>query len=253
MIPYIYTPFGQIPTYVIMVAFASLIMILSIHIRVKKLTNYNSEEAYIFPKIVISMGTAYLFAAIFDALFKIRKNGGIVFSGITYYGGLIGAIISMYITLSISKNKTQNSVKQWFDILTPSLLIFHFFGRLGCFFAGCCYGKNTDSILGIQFPDNYVDGIFHNGLKCYPTQLFEAAALLIILVIVYKSKNKFVIYILSYTIFRFFNEFLRGDERGSLIIGISPAQLISIILFCTIICYKCYITYFKMGKNSEKT
>ena len=104
-------------------------------------------------------------------------------------------------------------------------MIFHFFGRIGCFLGGCCYGKVTTFKLGVAFPDNVKENIFHYGSKRYPTQLFEAIILLIILVtILFVKKNKFKLYLILYSIARFFLEFLRGDDRGSVLINISPAQ-----------------------------
>jgi phosphatidylglycerol:prolipoprotein diacylglycerol transferase len=79
--------------------------------------------------------------------------------GITFYGGLIGAVISLWCALKISKKKTQYSTKEWFDILSPPLVLLHFFGRWGCFWGGCCYGKPTESIFGMKFPDNLENGI----------------------------------------------------------------------------------------------
>ncbi len=115
--------------------------------------------------------------------------------------------------------------------LTPPFILFHFCGRIGCFFGGCCYGKATDSCLGIVFPDNPAAGIYHNGIKCYPTQLFEAFALLIILIAVCAIKNKIFCYLLFYSVCRFVIEFFRGDERGYISQFISPAQTISIVVF----------------------
>ena len=138
-----------------------------------------------------------MFAALTDSLFKVFDNKSFVLSGITFYGGLFVACTGMRFTLRFDKSKTRYNKKQWFDILTMPLISFHISGRIGCFFAGCCYGRTTCSILGASFPDNALDGIYHYGQKCYPTQLFEVAALAIIFVFVWNRRND-LIHILFY-------------------------------------------------------
>lgn len=248
MIPYIHTPYGNIPIFTVMITIGVLSMFASIHIILQKSDNRSSEELFIIPKVLTAMIIAYFSAAIADSIFKLRENGTFMLSGITFYGGLLGAVVSMYITLSLSNKKTQYSKKEWFNNLTIPLMIFHFCGRIGCFLAGCCYGKNTDHFISVYFPDNYIDGIFHNGLKCYPTQLFEAAAILVICIIIIKSERKFISYMTLYASARFFIEFFRGDDRGYIIKFFSPAQIISILIIISITIY-CIIKKFLIYYN----
>ncbi len=186
---------------------------------------------------------AYFSAVFFDALFKLNGKSGLSFNGMTFYGGMIGGICCMYILLRATKKSTQYSVRQWFDILTLPLIVFHFCGRVGCFLGGCCYGKATDSLFGVQFPDNQAAGIYHGGAKCYPTQLFEAVALIITAAVVMRSREKFTVYLFSYSVFRFLIEFFRGDYRGNAFLGMSPAQMISVIIFLLCIIYKTAFSY----------
>ncbi len=136
----------------------------------------------------------------------------------------------MYLLLKIFPKNTEYSVATWFDKLSLPMVVFHFFGRIGCFFGGCCYGRETDSVLGVIFPDNIENGIVHAGEKCYPTQLFEAFLLLLIFIVLLYAKHRFKLYLFLYAVGRFFLEFLRGDERGSSIFGLSPSQTISIAI-----------------------
>ena len=108
------------------------------------------------------------------------------------------------------------------------ITVAHAFGRIGCFFAGCCYGRETDSVLGVHF--KYVSG---NRL---PTQLFEAAflfllfAVLTLLVLKWKCPYTMSVYLVAYGIFRFIIEFFRGDDRGQIFGGaLSPSQVGSIV------------------------
>lgn len=240
MMPYIHTPWGSISTFVLLIAFGVLFMMGVSHILLMHSDDRDAEEIFIFPKMVICGIVAFLFAGLFDSVSKIREYGEYKIAGISFYGGLIGAVICLYVLLKFSKQKTQYSMSEWYNLLTLPLITFHFFGRLGCFFGGCCYGKSTTGFLGVLFPDNPAHGIFHNGEKCYPTQLFEALALIIIFIITLIAQNKFEIYLLLYSVSRFIIEIFRGDNRGYIIELLSPAQLISIIIFLIVIIRNIY-------------
>lgn len=174
----------------------------------------------------------FLSATIFQGLYNYIKNpenGFILNEGFTFLGGLIGGTISFLIIYNIFKNKYKEKLSDIISILPCSILIAHAFGRIGCFFAGCCYGNTTNSIFGIQFP-----GLTE---KVLPTQLFEAIFLFILfavcsyLYLKNNNKNNLIIYTISYGTFRFLIEFLRGDDRGMLFnTFLSPSQIWSIIL-----------------------
>lgn len=233
MIPKIITPYGDIPTFPCLIALGVLTFILILHISLRKTSNRGKEEEFIFPRLVITGMVAWVFAGLFDAIFKYFEYGIFEWKGITFYGGLIGAIISLWLLLKQSKKKqrTNISVEEWFQFLTLPLISFHFFGRVGCFFAGCCYGRTTNGCLGVAFPDQPEQGILHYGLKRYPTQLFEGILLLVIFLVVLFVKEKATIYLLCYSVGRFFIEFFRGDDRGYVSNLFSPAQMISIFFF----------------------
>lgn len=235
MKPYIVTPFGRISTFTIMLVCGVLVMFLLVHIKLRNDPSREKEEAFIFPKMVFCGMSGCFFAAVFDSVFKLRENGGFVLKGITFYGGLLGASITLLLILRLTKQRTQYTIKDWFSILTIPFIAFHVFGRIGCFLGGCCYGKVTDSFVGIHFPDIPEHGIYHGGMKCYPTQLFEAAALLVILAVVIKVKKKFQTYLLLYAVARFLIEFYRGDDRGYIFEQISPAQTISIVIVLSLL------------------
>lgn len=238
MIPYIQTPWGSLYTYTIMVIIGVLSMLWQVHVELMKSSNREVEEGFIFPRIVAAGMTGFISSVVFDALFKIREKGMFVVSGITFYGGLIGAVTGLYLILKVSRRKTEYSGKAWFDLLTVPFILFHICGRIGCFLGGCCYGKITESSLGVVFPDNIEQGIIHGGVKRYPTQLFEVAALLLILFVILHIRERFIAYLLLYAIARFVIEFFRGDDRGYIIKGISPAQFVSVGIVLCIIIYR---------------
>jgi len=173
----------------------------------------------------------YLSAFLFDAIFHSIEEGEWTTYGITFLGGLIGAIAGFILFYRIM-NYSKKSLYYFMNILIVGVVLAHAFGRLGCFCAGCCYGKSTTSSLGVTFPVGsdafYVYGPNNNVL---PTQLYESIFLFILfIVLLFIKKNRFIIYLYSYGIFRFILEFFRGDDRGAVFNPLSPSQLICIIM-----------------------
>lgn len=175
----------------------------------------------------------------------------ILFNGSIFYGGLTGAILFSYIYLKIIKEP----IKEYFDIISPAIPLFHAFGRVGCFLAGCCYGISCD--VGFIFTSSTIDSA--NGIRRFPVQLLEAGLCLIIAAIVYLFFVKKIlygrliwVYFLLYSIVRFFTEFLRGDNYRGVYGDFSLSQLISIIYFTLSIIY--FSVYFiKKIKTQLKT
>lgn len=248
MIPSINTPFGSLPTFPLWVVLGILAMFFVTSISLRQRDNFVAEENYIFPKLVLSGMIGLVSAGLLDALFKLPISGEFKITGITFYGGFMGAAASLYIILKATPSKTDYSLPEWFNLLTIPFILFHIFGRIGCFFGGCCYGKETDCYLGVIFPDNPTNNIIHNGAKRYPTQLFEATALMIIFLLLLKRKNKFIHYVFLYAVARFMIEFFRGDERGYISGILSPAQYISVWLLTAIIIYTGITTWKKRHK-----
>lgn len=158
-------------------------------------------------------------------------QGGLVFSG----GFLAGAG-----TVIIFSIKRKIPVWKMVDIFAPALAVGHSLGRIGCFFAGCCCGQPTGSFLGVVFPEQSLVPYELCGVKLVPLQLISAV-LLFILFLILKflwSRKRFdgqifLIYAVLYSAGRFFIEFLRGDFRGNLIFGITPTQIVAVLVFVT--------------------
>jgi phosphatidylglycerol:prolipoprotein diacylglycerol transferase len=158
-------------------------------------------------------------------------------SGGVYYGGFILAAI-----VAISFTKYQRlPVWKITDIFSPGIALGQSIGRLGCFAAGCCYGKPTQLPLGVVFKNPYSNQTVGVPLMVplHPTQLYEAAANAVIFIILWqKLKQKkfdgqvFILYLTLYSMVRFTIEFFRGDpDRGFLFSGLlSTSQFISLIL-----------------------
>ena len=149
--------------------------------------------------------------------------------GYVVYGGIIGGVLTG-LFYCFKKNK---NFFDYFDLVMPSIVLAQGFGRIGCFMAGCCYGKETDCAIGIVFHDS---NMAPNGVKLIPTQLISSAGdfLIYFILIFYAKFSKKrgrvgAMYFILYSIGRFFVEFLRDDYRGS--IGfLSTSQLISIVM-----------------------
>lgn len=158
-----------------------------------------------------------------------------LFSALMYYGGFLGGLIGLVV---FSKKEGVDFYSMG-DMVLTVLPICHAIGRIGCFLAGCCYGRQTDGPFGVDFIYGNSQGYV------IPTQLFEVffnlllfAAIIAVFVFVYKKgdrnkENKGLIcgiYLTVYPVFRFIIEFFRDDTRGT-ILGMSVAQFISIFLF----------------------
>jgi phosphatidylglycerol---prolipoprotein diacylglyceryl transferase len=156
--------------------------------------------------------------------------------GLVFYGGVLLALPTAI--WFIMKNRL--GVWNTADILAPSIAIGHSFGRLGCFAAGCCFGKASEALpWGIIFTDPECLAPTH--ILLHPTQLYESAGefmnfLILLTLRRYKSFDGQLImtYLLLYSALRFVVEIFRGDvARGFIFSTISVSQGISILMFLT--------------------
>ena len=209
------------------IGFFSLIYLLKI--RKYNLNKELNKDLIII--LIISGIVMYLGAHIFDTIFHTIENGVYTKGGITYLGGFFCAVVCFIYLLKLVHPEQKKNILFYLNIIIIGIVIAHMFGRIGCFCAGCCYGKETSSFLGITFKQgSYAYFIYGQNHSLLPTQLFEAGFLLIMfIVLLFLKKNQFIIYCFSYGIFRFILEFFRGDSRGELFI-LSPSQWLSIIL-----------------------
>lgn len=179
----------------------------------------------------------YFSAVLFQAFYNIKRDGQFVintYTGATFYGGLIGGaafFLLIYFLVGQRVFKNKENLSNFFgvaDAAACAIAVAHAFGRIGCLMAGCCYGKPTNSWLGIYM---------HNlGYKVVPLQLFEALFLAFLFVYMFlriKDKQTYClqIYLCAYGVWRFVLEFLRNDYRGTTLIEtVTPSQLIAVIL-----------------------
>ena len=159
----------------------------------------------------------------FWEIFMIQR-GGLVF-----YGGLIGASLTVIIYARIKK------VSLWklADILAPSIALGSMFGRIGCLMNGCCFGRTCDLPWAIHFPGEHYTG----GQPVHPTQIYDALlnlALYAGLAWFFRHRRKFdgqifAIYLMCYAVTRSIVELFRGDYTAPhLHNGLTPAHLLSV-------------------------
>jgi phosphatidylglycerol---prolipoprotein diacylglyceryl transferase len=160
-------------------------------------------------------------------------------SGGVFYGGLLGAVLTGYFLMRRYKLPWWKTA----DACAPGIAIGNFFGRQGCFAAGCCWGKPTSLPWGVKFTElgHEITGVPID-VPLHPTQLYESFSMLIVfffLLWLHKrrrfSGQVILFYALLYSIIRFAIEFVRDDPRGDILgltsmTGLSTSQIISLIV-----------------------
>ncbi|HEY8410042.1 MAG TPA: prolipoprotein diacylglyceryl transferase [Pyrinomonadaceae bacterium] len=160
-------------------------------------------------------------------------------SGGVFYGGLIGAVLAGYFLMKRYRLPWWKTA----DACAPGIAVGNFFGRQGCFSAGCCWGKPTSLPWGVKFSElgHEITGV-PTDAYLHPTQLYESFAMLIVfffLLWLHKRKRfsgqVILAYALLYSIIRFAIEFVRDDPRGDILglttlTGLSTSQLISLVV-----------------------
>jgi phosphatidylglycerol:prolipoprotein diacylglycerol transferase len=156
--------------------------------------------------------------------------------GLVFHGGVAGAALAVWRYC----RQQRRSFAEVADVLTPPLALGHALGRLGCFFAGCCYGKPW--LHGLRFPPGSVasDELAHGGVTVplHPTQLYESLGELLIFFVLLLARRRLrfhgataLLYAFCYGLLRLAVELFRGDAgRGFIAGSFSTAQGVSLLL-----------------------
>lgn len=194
-------------------------------------------------------GKVFLFfedpSSYMDEPMKILAGGGFVF-----YGSFLFAIPAIYCFFKNHKLPPY----QMLDIMAIATCIVHIFGRIGCFMAGCCYGKPTSSFLGVTFtdPGSLADP---KNTPLHPTQLYEASFIFLLMLFILYLRDKqsfhgqlFLTYMFLYGMGRFVLEYFRGEHsRGFIIEGIlSDSQLVALLIIPVVL-----MIYFRWSRNNK--
>lgn len=229
----------KIPSYGLMMAIALITALLISYFRAKKAKldlDIFSNMAII--AIICGLAGAYLlyifvtyplseiWESIKNGSFSTFKNGGLVF-----YGAIIAGFLAAFIYLKIKKQRFLD----YAACIVPSVPLAHAIGRVGCFLAGCCYGRCIDTPISVIYK-NPIGGA-PVGVPVFPIQLVESCCNIIIFIILLlytrkniKRRSVLFLYMLLYGIERFFLEYGRYDEIRGIFLGLSTSQWISIAM-----------------------
>lgn len=205
----------------------------------RRIERYDMVYSAVFAMIGAMIGAKGLFFAvswrdIVEAgipLIQMMK-GGFVF-----YGGLFGGIAGLWIYVRAYRLP----MLDFTDIYALAVPFGHAIGRVGCFFAGCCYGVPYDGFGCVVYQD--VVGQTPTGVPLLPIQLIEAGCLLLLFavngLIFVKCPGKrglaTGIYLIGYSLIRFCLEFLRGDAERGMWLGLSTAQWMSLGILAVVV------------------
>ncbi len=163
-------------------------------------------------------------------LLSLARSAGV------FYGGLIVAVGVAFWYMARHRMPFWTTC----DVFAPGIALGHVTGRLGCFAAGCCYGKPTTLPWGVTFTNPLAAANVGTplGIALHPTQLYEAGAELLILILLLTTERRgprfagrtFWLYLFLYAVSRYGIEIFRGDPRGTVFGMISTSQFISVIL-----------------------
>ncbi|BAH74361.1 prolipoprotein diacylglyceryl transferase [Solidesulfovibrio magneticus] len=199
----------------------------------------------------IGLAGARLLPIIQDALAAGRLTYGLLAAGgLVFYTGALAGLCAMYAGCRIMR------LSPWplLDAVCLYLPLGHAFGRLGCFFGGCCFGAPTDSVCGVRFPagspaflQHKSQGLLPDGavasLPVHPSQLYETAGNLVLfalLLLLSKRRPQLpgrltAFYLAGYAALRFTLEFWRGDAIRGVYFGLSASQYIALTTLAAVL------------------
>lgn len=156
--------------------------------------------------------------------------------GQMFYGYFCGTILGSWLTtlaLRVPLLPTLN-------VCAPAWAAAHAMGRLGCFFAGCCYGKPCSLPWAVTYSDPTSAAPI--GVPLHPTQLYEVAAmsLVVIALFVLQRDQRFqprlvFIYAFGYAVIRFVEDFFRGDVPANILDCLTISQTISLLIVISLL------------------
>lgn len=196
--------------------------------KVKKLNDDLLFNLAIFVLIFGWIGGKILFIFVEFKQFLASPMSVIGSEGFVVYGGIISGLITIIVYCRLKKM----DFFMYIDVIVAGVALNQAFGRIGCFLAGCCYGRETTSAIGVVFPAGCMAP---SGVKLLPTQLFSAGGdfLLFIVLVILINTKKYIkgvpmgVYLTGYAIGRAIVECFRSDARGT-VGALSTSQFISI-------------------------
>ncbi|MBN2409503.1 MAG: prolipoprotein diacylglyceryl transferase [Candidatus Aminicenantes bacterium] len=185
-------------------------------------------------KLILLFGNIGYYLRYPGELLSLARSGGVFQGGLAF-----GVIFALFYF-------RRHHLPTWkvADLAGPALALGHGFGRIGCFMAGCCFGRACEGPLGVVFTSQYAHDLtgIPVGRPIYPVQLFESGLNFLNFLVLFLILRRrtfdgqvFSFYIMNYSVIRYFTEFFRGDHPDSvfLIRGSSPFLSLTLPqLFC---------------------
>jgi phosphatidylglycerol:prolipoprotein diacylglycerol transferase len=187
-------------------------------------------------KLILLFGDLSFYLKNPKQLFWIARSGGV------FQGGLAFGIVFALWYFRRKKIPTWKVA----DIAAAAIALGHGFGRIGCFMAGCCYGKECQLPWAATFHDPYAHDLtgIPLGTALHPVQIYESILNFLnfgFLALLLRRKKfdgqVFPVYIINYSIIRYFTEFFRGDHSDKTFLFKSSSALTSVSypqFFCLI-------------------
>ncbi len=224
--------FATIPSYAFFLAFAfTVAYVETLRRSIRAKMQPRPFEHLFLLTVVTSLSGAHLVHALFDT--KSQTNLWAIWEGgYTFYGGVLAAVLSIYLYCRWKKLDFLAHM----DCIAPSALLGLAVGRLGCFAAGCCYGKPTLLPWGVTFTHPHSLTALR-GVALHPVQLYESAVCLALYWAIGRRKGSpqiagsdFFLCLGSYAIARFFLEYFRADAARGFVLGgrLSASQFLSL-------------------------
>ncbi|MBX2954694.1 MAG: prolipoprotein diacylglyceryl transferase [Cyclobacteriaceae bacterium] len=224
-------------SYGFMIAVGVVFAVSYLTIRGKKEVNLTFDQAnnlflFIFLSAVVGGKVFLLFEN--PSLYLSDPKRLFTGSGFVFYGSFLFAVPTML--WYFKRNKLP--VYQMLDIMAVVTCLVHMFGRVGCFMAGCCYGKPTTSMFGVTFTDPACQANPLN-TPLFPTQLMEAGFIFLVMIglLLLRSRKQFhgqlfLVYLMLYALGRFGLEYFRGDQARGFVIDdyVSNSQFIALCI-----------------------
>jgi phosphatidylglycerol:prolipoprotein diacylglycerol transferase len=235
MLPEFNLGFGPIPTYFVLI---SLVMSALVLLGYRKALIESQNPVLVMNLALLIMIFGFFGARLLHVVYEAPQiyfeRPLLIFQfwlgGYVFYGGALSAFMACWIYL---KWKRENW-KEWADFLTPLIALGTGWGRLGCFFAGCCFGSVCTYPWAVQFQDSFLR---------HPTQLYQLGLETLFAVLTYQlskvpefKRNPgrlFLTYLLLHGLGRAFVETFRDDFRGALILGMGLSFWIALALSTT--------------------
>jgi phosphatidylglycerol:prolipoprotein diacylglycerol transferase len=232
--------FGRFPIYAygffIVAGFAAATVLGVLKIRKSdiKISFENGVDLFFYTILSAFLGSRILYVLLHFDVF--RRDPLQIFKlwegGLVFYGGLVAAAAVAFWVMK------RHRLPAWklADLISPLIALGLSFGRMGCFLAGCCYGKETSLPWAVVFTNP--DSLARLNVPLHPTQLYDAVnGLVLFFFLSWMEKRKtfdgqiFWLFLLLYSITRFFIEIFRGDPRGFFFADLlSTSQVIGILL-----------------------